>query len=140
MFRFRGVVSSDGEVRKYPRIPSADQVAPAKYSPTKQPYLIAENSILVTGEIPRKTSFEKGFSKHRVFSEGRWRPDPWIRDDRAIIINVKRKGLVIVSGCAHAGIVNTTLYAQHITGVKRLHAIMGGFPMPPKCSFLLGTS
>jgi 7,8-dihydropterin-6-yl-methyl-4-(beta-D-ribofuranosyl)aminobenzene 5'-phosphate synthase len=132
MFKMRGVVNPDGTVRKYPKFPSENQVAPAKYVRTKQPYLLAEDSILVTGEIPRETDFEKGFPRQRVFSEGKWQPDPWVWDDRAIIINVKRKGLVIVSGCAHAGIVNTTLYARQITGVAKIHTIMGGFHLAGK--------
>lgn len=132
MFKIRGVVNPDGTIRKYPKFPPEDQVAPAKYLQTKQPHLLADASILVTGEIPRKTDFEKGFPRHRVFSDGRWQPDPWIWDDRAIIINVKRKGLVVTSGCAHAGIVNTTFYAQQITGVTKVHAIMGGFHLAGK--------
>lgn len=132
MFKIRGVVNPDGTIRKYPKFPPEEQVAPAKYLRTKQPYLLADDSILVTGEIPRKTDFEKGFPRQRVFSDGRWQPDPWIWDDRAIIINVKRKGLVIISGCAHAGIVNTTLYAQQITGATKVHAIMGGFHLAGK--------
>ena len=132
MFKIRGVVNPDGTIRKYPKFPPEDQVAPAKYLRTKQPHLLADDSILVTGEIPRKTDFEKGFPRQRVFSDGRWQPDPWIWDDRAIIINVKRKGLVVISGCAHAGIVNTTLYAQQITGVTKVHAIMGGFHLAGK--------
>ena len=132
MFKIRGVVNPDGTIRKYPKFPREDQVAPAKYLRTKQPHLLADASILVTGEIPRKTDFEKGFPRQRVFSDGSWQPDPWILDDRAIIINVKRKGLVVISGCAHAGIVNTTLYAQQITGVAKVHAIMGGFHLAGK--------
>ena len=132
MFKIRGVVNPDGTIRKYPKFPREDQVSPAKYLRTKQPHLLADASILVTGEIPRKTDFEKGFPRQRVFSDGSWQPDPWIWDDRAIIINVKRKGLVVISGCAHAGIVNTTLYAQQITGVAKVHAIMGGFHLAGK--------
>ena len=132
MFKIRGAVNPDGTMRKYPKFPPEDQVAPAKYLRTKQPYLLADDSILVTGEIPRKTDFEKGFPRQRVFSDGKWQPDPWIWDDRAIIINVKRKGLVVISGCAHAGIVNTTLHARQITGVTKVHAIMGGFHLAGK--------
>jgi 7,8-dihydropterin-6-yl-methyl-4-(beta-D-ribofuranosyl)aminobenzene 5'-phosphate synthase len=88
--------------------------------------------ILVTGEIPRKTEFEKGFPQHRVFDGGKWQPDPWIWDDRAIAINIKKKGLVVVSGCAHAGIINTVLYAQQIAGVTDIYAVIGGFHLAGK--------
>mgnify|MGYP005629456099 CR=1 FL=1 len=126
-FKTRGVANPDGTIRKYPKFPKEDEVKPAKYVKIKQPYLIAEGLALSTGEIPRKTEFEKGYPRHMVFVDGKWRPDPWIRDDQALVINLKQKGLVIISGCAHAGIINTVLYAQEITGVEKIYAILGGF-------------
>jgi len=127
MFRTRGVVNSDGTIRKYPEIPPENQVAPAKYVETKQSYLLADEGILVTGEIPRNTDFEKGLPRQRVFSNGKWQPDPWVWDERAIVINIKRKGLVVISGCAHAGIINTIRHAQQMTGVAEVYAVIGGF-------------
>jgi 7,8-dihydropterin-6-yl-methyl-4-(beta-D-ribofuranosyl)aminobenzene 5'-phosphate synthase len=50
-----------------------------------------------------------------------------VEDDQAIAIHVRGKGLVVVSGCAHAGIVNTVTYAQEMSGVDKIHAIVGGF-------------
>jgi 7,8-dihydropterin-6-yl-methyl-4-(beta-D-ribofuranosyl)aminobenzene 5'-phosphate synthase len=50
-----------------------------------------------------------------------------ILDERALIFNISDKGLVIISGCAHAGIINTIHYAQQITGVTKVLAILGGF-------------
>ena len=132
MFKNRGVINPDGTMRTYPRFPSEDQVTPASFLRTKQPYLLFEDKLLVSGEIPRITDFEKGFSKHYYFFNERWLPDPWIWDDRAIIINVKNKGLIIISGCAHAGIINTTLFGQKITGVTKVYSIMGGFHLAGK--------
>ncbi len=132
MFKTRGVSELDGTIRKHPDFPTDDQVKPARYVITKQSYLLANNTILVTGEIPRKTDFEKGFPQHRVFVDGKWQPDPWIWDDRAIVINIEKKGLVVISGCAHAGIVNTTVYAQQATGITQVYAIMGGFHLAGK--------
>ena len=132
MFKTRGVINSDGHMREYPKFPLENQVAPAKYLCRKKSTLLADRSILVTGEIPRKTDFEKGFSNHYAFSSEGWIPDPWLWDDRAIVINVKQKGLVVISGCAHAGIINTTFFAQQITGVPKIFAIMGGFHLAGK--------
>ena len=132
MFKIRGVIDPDGSVRKLPIFPSENQVAPAKYVQTKHPTLLLDDILLVSGEIPRKTDFEKGFSEHLSQSNGKWVPDPSIWDDRAIIFNVKRKGLVVISGCAHAGIINTTLFAQQITGVTKIHALIGGFHLTGK--------
>jgi len=132
MFKKRGVAYSDGTIRVYPEFPSEDEIRPAKYVKMKSPYFVGHDMLLVSGEIPRKTDFEKGFPQHRVYDNGKWRLDPWIWDDRAIIINVKNKGLVVVSGCAHAGIINTVLYAQKITGVTDIYAVMGGFHLAGK--------
>ena len=127
MFKIRGVVNADGTVRKYQKFPSEKQASSGRFVRTKQPCLIADDMILVTGEIPRETSFEKGFLQHRVFVNGSWQPDPWVWDDRAIVINVKGKGLAVLFGCAHAGIINTISYAQRVTRIMDIYAIMGGF-------------
>jgi len=132
MFKTRGTVNAKGKVRRYPEFPKAEQIKPAEYVKTKNPYLLAGNTILVTGEIPRTTDFEKGFPGHQVLVDGKWQPDPWIRDDRAVVINVKHKGLVVISGCAHAGIINTILYAQQVTKVTKVYAVMGGFHLAGK--------
>jgi 7,8-dihydropterin-6-yl-methyl-4-(beta-D-ribofuranosyl)aminobenzene 5'-phosphate synthase len=132
MFKTRAVTNQDGTVREYPNFPTDDQVKPSEFVRAKQPYLVADHKILVTGEIPRRTDFEKGFPQHRVLVNGQWQPDPWIWDDRALVVNVRRKGLVVISGCAHAGIVNTTLYAKQITGVANIYAIIGGFHLAGK--------
>lgn len=50
-----------------------------------------------------------------------------ILDDQALVIKLKEKGLVKISGSSHAGIVNTILYAKKITGINKIHAIIGGF-------------
>jgi len=47
--------------------------------------------------------------------------------EQAVFFNVKGRGLVVLSGCAHVGIVNTVRHAQKITGIKKLHMIIGGF-------------
>lgn len=92
----------------------------------KEPSNLAAGHVLVTGEVERKTKFEKGFPGMEVFRNGGWEADP-ISDDQALVINVKDKGLVVISGCAHAGIINTVEYARKITGEDKVHAVMGGF-------------
>ena len=91
-------------------------------------------SLLVTGEIPRKTSFEKGYpfqyAENRSSNETRLIPDPLVRDDQAIVVNVKEKGLVILTGCGHSGIVNTINYAKKVTEIDKVYAVLGGFHLP----------
>ncbi len=132
MFKSRGTASQDGTIRKYPEFPTQTQLKPAQVIFTKQPFLTANGHVCITGEIPRETSFEKGLMQHQAFVNGSWQPDPLIVDDRAIVINVKGKGLVILSGCAHAGIINTINYAKQISGVETVYAVMGGFHLAGK--------
>ncbi len=49
------------------------------------------------------------------------------RDETSVYINVKDKGLVIITGCGHCGIVNTIKHAQKITGIDKIYAVIGGF-------------
>jgi 7,8-dihydropterin-6-yl-methyl-4-(beta-D-ribofuranosyl)aminobenzene 5'-phosphate synthase len=132
MFRARGTAYADGTIRKCADFPTEAQLSPAKVIFTKQPFLIAGNNVCVTGEIPRTTSFETGLMNHKSFVNGSWQPDPLIMDDRAIVMNVKGKGLVILSGCAHAGLINTINYARQISGVENVYAVMGGFHLAGK--------
>ncbi|MFC1828712.1 MBL fold metallo-hydrolase [Thermodesulfobacteriota bacterium] len=90
------------------------------------PTLIADNKIMVTGEIERTTGFEKGMPNALVEIDGEIVQDPII-DDQAIVINLAGKGLVVISGCAHAGIVNTVMFARKTTGEQNIHAVLGGF-------------
>ena len=93
----------------------------------RQPSFLLEGSVLITGEVDRTTEFETGFRGHDAFREGRWQPDPLILDDQALVVRVRDLGLVVLSGCGHAGIVNTVRYAQKLTGEREIAAIIGGF-------------
>lgn len=84
------------------------------------------DQILITGEIERSTSFERTNPIYFVEESGTWIPDLF-RDDQAVILSLKGKGLVVITGCAHAGIINTIQYARKITGVNQVHAVIGGF-------------
>ena len=80
-----------------------------------------------SGAIPR-LSFEKaGVSERSAYRDGDAFIQDTIDEDQAIILNVQDKGLVILSGCAHSGIVNTVNYAREISGVEQVWAILGGF-------------
>jgi 7,8-dihydropterin-6-yl-methyl-4-(beta-D-ribofuranosyl)aminobenzene 5'-phosphate synthase len=80
-----------------------------------------------TGYIPRKSFEQSGRPKEMRYREGAaFLPDD-VEDDQAIVLNVQGKGLVVLSGCAHSGIVNTIEHARRISGEDRVHAVMGGF-------------
>ncbi len=91
-----------------------------------QPSFLLGSSVLVTGEVPRVTGYEPGFPPQQAWLGGGWEPDPLVLDDQAVIISVRDKGLVVLTGCGHAGIVNICRYAQRLTG-QPLYAAMGGF-------------
>lgn len=93
----------------------------------RAPSFLFEGSVLVTGEVDRTTEFEKGFAVHQALRDGEWQPDPLILDDQAMIMHVKDKGLVVITGCGHAGVVNILRYAKKLTGVEQIHAVVGGF-------------
>lgn len=127
MVKPRAVTNSKGELKKYPTFPEQKSLTPAEIVDTKQPFLIASGFGCVTGEIPRTVEFETGMVNNRILRDGAWVADPLLMDERALVFNVHGKGLVVVSGCAHAGIINTIRYAQQITGVMKVYAVFGGF-------------
>ena len=88
--------------------------------------LLLDSTALVSGQVQRLTAFEQGFPIHHARSNGGWEPDPMIWDDQNLIVNVQGKGLVIVSGCSHAGAVNVLRNAQRLTGQKRVAGFIGG--------------
>jgi 7,8-dihydropterin-6-yl-methyl-4-(beta-D-ribofuranosyl)aminobenzene 5'-phosphate synthase len=89
--------------------------------------LLLDSTVLVSGQVERLTTFENGFPIHYAQSGSGWEPDPMIWDDQNLIVNVQHKGLVVVSGCSHAGAVNVLRNAQRLTGEKRLAGFIGGF-------------
>ncbi len=91
------------------------------------PSMLIDNMILVSGEIERTSGFEKGFPIHHARRDGSWEPDPMIHDDQCAIVNLKGKGLVIVTGCGHSGIINIIANARRLTGIQQIHAVIGGF-------------
>ena len=98
---------------------------------TAQPSLILEGSVLVTGQVDRTNDFEIGWPAHHAERDGTMTPDPLICDDQALVINLRGRGLVVISGCGHAGIVNMVTYARALTGIDGVHAVVGGFHLAP---------
>jgi len=94
----------------------------------EQPSFLLDGSLLVTGEIDRTTGFERGASPaHQAERPGGWERDPLILDDQAIVAEVRGRGLVVLTGCGHAGLINTLRHVQRLTGEDHFHAVIGGF-------------
>lgn len=91
----------------------------------KTPTPIVHGAYLA-GKIQQVTEYEK-IAPVFVAKKG----DQYVQEEfpgeQEIVMNVKGKGLVVLSGCAHRGIVNTVKHAQKITGIEKVHAVIGGF-------------
>ena len=124
----RFIEEKDGTKRRFPRTLVREELSQpnVKLLESKNPTPIVDETILVTGEVERTTAFEKGMPNALIERNGSLQRDP-VTDDQALVVNLKEKGLVVISGCSHAGIVNTVRYAQKLTGVEKVHAVLGGF-------------
>jgi 7,8-dihydropterin-6-yl-methyl-4-(beta-D-ribofuranosyl)aminobenzene 5'-phosphate synthase len=91
---------------------------------TTKPTAVCEG-VMVTGQIPRRAEFEDTGLRGVVFLDADLKTPDLILDDQALFFRVP-EGVVIVLGCAHAGVVNTIQYISELTGEKRIYAVMGG--------------
>jgi len=82
--------------------------------------------LVTTGEVPRKTDFENPGIALSTIDNGKLKEDQ-VLDDISLVACVKNKGIVIITGCSHAGIVNITQYAVELTGIIKIEGIIGGF-------------
>ncbi len=80
----------------------------------------------LTGDIARVTEYEKGSPSILIMRGGYIEHDS-LPGEQSLIFNIRGKGLVVISSCAHAGIINTVRHAQKVTGINKIHAVMGGF-------------
>jgi 7,8-dihydropterin-6-yl-methyl-4-(beta-D-ribofuranosyl)aminobenzene 5'-phosphate synthase len=80
----------------------------------------------LTGNIERVTEYEKG-SPILFVKRGDKLELDLFTGEQSIVFNVKGRGLVVLSSCAHAGIVNTVKHAKMMTGIDKVHVVIGGF-------------
>ncbi len=92
---------------------------------TTLPTQIIPGAYLI-GQIDQVTDYERIPPVFLTRREGQLVQDDFI-GEQAVVMNVRDKGLVVISGCAHRGIVNTVRQAQKVTGIKKVHAVIGGF-------------
>ncbi|MFC2059870.1 MBL fold metallo-hydrolase [Chloroflexota bacterium] len=95
----------------------------ARFSLTTESTEITD-SIITTGEVPMVTEFEELEPDLVVKEDTGWQQDE-ILDDQALIIKTEY-GLVVILGCAHRGMINTIYHAQQLTGVTKIHTVLGG--------------
>jgi 7,8-dihydropterin-6-yl-methyl-4-(beta-D-ribofuranosyl)aminobenzene 5'-phosphate synthase len=139
------VVHPDAFLPRYLRLPTGE-IAPhyngalqagalesrgAAITPNRSALEVIDG-VFATGAIPRRMDFEQTGGQDVLdpglfhLIDGDVVPDV-VPDDQALAINVRGKGLVVLTGCSHAGVINTIRSAQQVTGVSEVHAVMGGF-------------
>lgn len=87
-------------------------------------HLWLSDDVVFLGEIPKETDFEAQRPIGEAYIDGEWTPD-YVSDDSAMVIKLQ-DGLVIITGCSHAGICNIISYAKKITDEDRVVEIIGG--------------
>jgi len=126
-YRERWKVFADGS--KYgPMITPKEEweAVGAEIITSEGPYKLA-SGCWTTGQVPRETFEKAGTPPIFAYRDGDNFVRDYVDDDQAIILNIKDKGLIIVAGCAHSGIINTINHAKKISGVEKVHAVLGGF-------------
>jgi len=114
------------EAEEYAGVPFPKEAAEnlgASFNLTREPVWISDN-IVTSGEIPMITEYEKIDPVIYVKEKGELKPDP-LWDDQALFLK-SQKGLIIILGCAHRGIINTIRHAQKLTGLESVYAVIGG--------------
>jgi 7,8-dihydropterin-6-yl-methyl-4-(beta-D-ribofuranosyl)aminobenzene 5'-phosphate synthase len=93
----------------------------------REPSLLVDGCVLITGEVDRTTEFEHGMPPpHQEWTGSAWQHDPLVLDDQALVAHVRGRGLVLLTGCGPAGDNNIVRHARRLTDVPALHALVGG--------------
>jgi 7,8-dihydropterin-6-yl-methyl-4-(beta-D-ribofuranosyl)aminobenzene 5'-phosphate synthase len=130
MFNERAIRLRDSRIVPAARVPApatmAAQGAAIVNSPAGR--LLLDRHFYLSGEIPRITPFERGRSDHlaRTGPEAPWEPDPLLLDERMLVTDIRGLGLVVVSACSHAGIVNVCTEVQALFPDRPIHCVIGG--------------
>jgi len=101
------------------------QTAGVQVYQNQGPELILDQ-VLLTGTVEATTFYEKGLPVFKRLLQGKEEPDPFT-DEQALVAQVEGRGLVVIGGCCHTGIVNIVKYAEKLTGVDQVALILGGF-------------
>jgi len=118
--------ASEGDRYDYIGIPYARELAEslgASFRLSEEPVWITEK-IVTSGEIPMITDYEMIDTSACVKTDSGFSQDP-LRDDLSLFIK-SDKGLIVVAGCAHRGIINTLTHAQKLTGCEDIYSVIGG--------------
>jgi 7,8-dihydropterin-6-yl-methyl-4-(beta-D-ribofuranosyl)aminobenzene 5'-phosphate synthase len=131
MYATRAMKAPDGSMRPFDDVPTPAMLEQqgAQVVHATGPQAIVDDLFYVSGEIPRVTSFETGMAgQYRRTADGLdWEPDPLLRDERFVAVNVKGKGIVVFTACSHAGVINVLAHAHECFSELPLVGLVGGF-------------
>jgi 7,8-dihydropterin-6-yl-methyl-4-(beta-D-ribofuranosyl)aminobenzene 5'-phosphate synthase len=130
MFNERAIRLADGVVIPASKVPSPAEMEGlgAELVNDPGPRLLLDGQFYLSGEIPRVSPFEKGRADHlsRTAPDAPWEPDPLLLDERMLVAHVRDLGLVVLSACSHAGIVNVCTEVHRLFPDLPIHCVMGG--------------
>jgi len=126
-------LEKDGKVRMSKKLPLLNKNMvfdlanqhKIKIIETEKPIEI-DNGIITSGEIEL---FDRDEVTKNIYIQKSRKEfaQHFFRDETAVYINVKNKGLVVITGCGHCGIKNTIKHGQKLMGVDKIYAVIGGF-------------
>lgn len=129
MFLKRAFRRPDDSIFPLEDVPSPEQLAAAgaEIVNADAPRLVLDDTVYVSGEIPRVTEYEQGLPRQvSLDDEQGWVPDPFVLDERYLAVHVRNQGVVVFSACSHAGIVNVLTDAATLCDPLPLYGAMGG--------------
>lgn len=127
---YQRATRSDTHLFPFKKVPSVAELQSkgAEVVNSDEARLLLDNMFYLSGEIPRVTDYETGFPGHvKQLPNQEWVPDPFILDERFLVVHVRNKGLIVFSACSHAGIINVLKETQALFPAIPIYAVMGGF-------------
>ena len=130
MFDERAIRLAGGTVVPAAKVPSPAEMEGLGAEVVNHPAarLLLDGYFYLSGEIPRLSAFEKGRTDHlsRSGPDAAWQPDPLLLDERMLVAHVRGLGLIVLSSCSHAGIVNVCSEVRALFPDIPIHCVMGG--------------
>jgi 7,8-dihydropterin-6-yl-methyl-4-(beta-D-ribofuranosyl)aminobenzene 5'-phosphate synthase len=130
----RGGLMADGSLVLLAPEPtlSALRDAGGQVDAQRHPHLIGGGSFYASGAIERRTPYETGLAAHYSIRDGKVEHDPLIMDERFVACEIRGRGVVVLSACSHAGVVNACLAAKDAFAGAPIALIAGGFHLAGK--------
>lgn len=129
LFNAGAIKTDDGNLLKISYVLDQHQVEAhgGKVIEVDKPLSLLNDTLIITGEVPRNTSYEKGFPGEMRFCDGSWVSSPDVIDERCLVLKLKNKGICVFTGCGHTGVVNAVHHAQELINEQKVYLVMGGF-------------